>query len=654
MDFGGIQNIKDRFKDPFSDSDEDVSPTTSFSNVNVQANDLMDAYRKKLYDRDIADLMEESDLEIGEEVFPSVHTPKKKQGIMGILKKPVLKPEERFATQSILLEEDEEEEEERVVAVQRRRSMSPVRSRKVVVGGTGSQKRKRKSTKSQVFVKQSLLMNSPEKNGGKGSMSVSFENEEERKIQRTLDYYSPKKKTKIEEDEEDDDSKIASGLVISENIISSHKDNSSDLKTQETQQLYPYNNLSNQTEKDEQEIIMSPVMSNIMEQDDIDKPPSVNESQGEIISSIGLSQILQSVQPSRIVLDDEVMFEQVEVKPKSEKMYLAFHENSMCFYPCTLLNTLSQECRVFNGKFEMDWICKNSDIYYYDLKAGTEVHYDRRSYSIVQKERLMNNPDTLIRTDHLDNHRYELLGLDNKHIFVGVDEIYLDIDDFCKVEDHLLKYEAYASTTRTKSNVEANLQTPNSNSLSPFLFQFSDFNTELERVYTKKIVEHGGTVMTRGEDIFEDKMRIQDDSTVDISIDKERIPVLLIENTNYRVTKKLIEYMILGWPVLRYDVVDRVLGGIFNLEKPDDFEELIEDYGIIKNYDFTKFVMNYYGNRENMLLRSTCLKYKRAVNLKIKKSNGASSKFDKIVSILLDSPNTKIDLTDIKYMLFYT
>ena len=193
-------------------------------------------------------------------------------------------------------------------------------------------------------------------------MSVSFENEEERKIQRTWDYYSPKKKTKIEEG--DDDSKIASGLAISENIISSHKDNSSDLKTQETQHLYPYNNSSNQTEKDEQEIIMSPVMSNIMEHDDVGKPPSDNESQGEIISSLGLSQILQSVQPSKIVLDEEDIFEQVDNKPKSEKIYLALHEKSMCFYPCTLLNEVSQECSVFNSKFEMDWICKSSDIYY--------------------------------------------------------------------------------------------------------------------------------------------------------------------------------------------------------------------------------------------------------------------------------------------------
>ena len=177
MDFGGIQNIKDRFRDPFSDSDEDASPARSFSNVNVQANDLMDAYRKKIYDRDIGDMLEESDLEIGEEVFPSVdHTPvKKKQGIMGILKKPMLRPEERFSTQSILLEEDKEDERE--VEVQRRRSMSPVRSRKAVVSGTGSQKRKRKSTKSQVFVKQSWWMYRPEKNAGSRCMSVSLENE---------------------------------------------------------------------------------------------------------------------------------------------------------------------------------------------------------------------------------------------------------------------------------------------------------------------------------------------------------------------------------------------------------------------------------------------------------------------------------------------
>ena len=90
------------------------------------------------------------------------------------------------------------------------------------------------------------------------------------------------------------------------------------------------------------------------------------------------------------------------------------------------------------------------------------------------------------------------------------------------------------------------------------------------------------------------------------------------------------------------------------MEKTDDLEELAVDYGIIKNYNFTKFIMNYYGNRKNMLLKSTSLRYKRAINLKIKKSSGTKSKFGKIVSILLGSENTKIDLTDIKYMLFYS
>lgn len=653
MEFGnGIENIKSLFKDPFMDNESSLSDS-SFLNNNVPDGDVMDAYRKKLYLEGLDEVIEDSDLELGEEIFqPREET--KKTGITGILKKPLLSYEHnKQMTQSILLKDDEDE------FIERRRSMSPVRSAKKVISGDSKSsqrgKKKRMSTKSQVFVKQSLLMNSPEKRSIKRSMSVSFENESERKVQRTLDYYSPKKKTQIEEIEDDDDTenKIVSGIGFSTNILSSNKDNLSDLKTQETQQLYPYQSLNSQAENDEQEIIMSPVMSNILEHEDMEKiENNDNTSEGEIISSIGVSQILQSVQQNKIELPDDVLFEQVKVTPKSTKMYLAYHENSMCFYPCTILNCSDQTCVVKNDRLEMDWTCKKSDLYFYDLKVNTEVHYDRKMYKIVQKERFIdNNDDDIIKTDHLDNYSYELLNLEGKHVNVQVDLIYLDLDDFCKVEDQLLKYQQYAEK-RTRSTHENPPTTLNS--LKNFVFHFSDFDKEKEKEYTRLITNNGGEVVARNEDIFEDKIKILGDSKLElVGIDKEKIPILLIENSNYRVTKKLIEYMILGWPIMRYDVVDRIMRGIDLKKNTRDFEEIMTDFGVIKNYQFNRFVMNFYGNKDNMLLDSTSLQYKRGLRLKIKRSNEAS-KFEKIAGILLECEEFKVDLNDIKYILFYT
>ena len=149
-------------------------------------------------------------------------------------------------------------------------------------------------------------------------------------------------------------------------------------------------------------------------------------------------------------------------------------------------------------------------------------------------------------------------------------------------------------------------------------------------------------------------MKILGDSKLELAgIDKEKIPILLIENSNYRVTKKLIEYMILGWPIMRYDVVDRIMRGIDLKKNTRDFEEIMTDFGVIKNYQFNRFVMNFYGNKDNMLLDSTSLRYKRGLRLKIKRSNEAS-KFEKIAGILLECEEFKVDLNDIKYILFYT
>ncbi|KAL6931474.1 uncharacterized protein HGUI_02248 [Hanseniaspora guilliermondii] len=629
MELGnGIANIKGLFKDPFSDEESNRSDDSARS----ERFSTMEAYRKKICIQGLDDIMDDSELELGEEGED------KKVGLTKILRKPSLLYEERRPVQSILLEEEE--------TMTKERSVSPVKKGRMSIESKGSQKgrKKKMSTTSQVFVKQSLLMNSPEKKKTKRTMSVSFQNEEDNKHQRTLDYYSPKKKNSTNEEELsfDDENKITSG-ILSGNILS-NKDNLSDMKTQETQML----NVDD-TEKDEQEIIMSPVMSNAMDPDDNEKSLNMGDtSAGEIISSLGVSEIFEAVQKDR--RESEVMIDDIPSKGRSIKMYLAYHDNSMCLYPCILMKTTDDKCVVKNERMQMDWICKKRDIYYYDLKVDTEVHYDRKIFKIQQRERLVESGHDM-KTDHLDNYVYVLMGVDGKRVKVGVDMIYLDMNDFSKVEDHLMKFQDNRDNVLTKTHER--IGSTVGDGLKGFLFQFSDFDKNKEKEYVKIILKNGGEVIDKNDDIFEDKIRIIDRGRLEIvGMDKKNVPILLIENENYRVTKKLIEFMLLGWPIMRYDVVDRIIEGV-DLEKNiDDFEEIIYDHKIIKNYDFSKFLMNYYGNKNNMLLGSTNLRYVRAFVPKKKMYD--ATKFDRVTSILLKCEEYKVELNDIKLILFYT
>lgn len=631
MELGnGIANIRGLFKDPFSDDESDRSDgLPGFVDIPT-----MEAYRKRICMQGMDDVLEDSELELGEEVEED-----RKAGLTKILKKPVLRYEERRPVQSILLEEEE--------PITRRRSMSPVRSVRMGFESKSTQKgrKKRMSTTSQVFVKQSMLMNSPEKKKAKRTMSVSFQNEEDNKHQRTLDYYSPKKKSVNEEEVSyDDENKITSG-ILSGNILS-NKDSLYDMKTQETQML----NVDD-TEKDEQEIIMSPVMSNVMEADDDDKSLNMGDtSEGEIISSLGVSEIFEAVQKDR--RESEVLFEDIPPKPKSIKMYIAYHENSMCFYPCVLSKTVDSKCVVKNERLQMDWICKKQDVYYYDLKVDTEVHYDRKIYRIQQRERAIESEDAIIKTDHLDNYAYDLIGVDGRRIKVDVDMIYLDMNDFSKIEDQLMKLQEKNDVVLTKT--QERVRNMDNNGLKGFLFQFSDFDKNKEKACVKMILENGGKVIGKNEDIFEDKIKIGDRGKLDIvGLDKKSVPILLIENENYRVTKKLIEFMLLGWPIMRHDVVGRIMEGVDLENNTGDFEEIIHDYQVVKNYDISKFLMNYYGSRNDMFLGSTSLRYVRAFVPK-KKMQDDATKFDKITSILLRCDEYKVELNDIKLILFYT
>lgn len=628
MELGnGIENIRGLFKDPFSDEESDHSKgSVGFEDITT-----MEAYRKRICMQGMDGILEDSELELGEE--------DKKAGLTKILKKPVLQYEERRPVQSILLEEEDE-------PIARRRSMSPVRSSKMVFESQGTQKRpkKRMSTTSQVFMKQSLLMSSPEKKKAKRTMSFAFQNDEDRKHQRTLDYYSPKKKSVNEEEiSYDDENKITSG-ILSGNILS-YKDSLYDMKTQETQML----NVGD-TEKDEQEIIMSPVMTNPIDADESEKLLNMGDaSEGEIISSLGVSEIFEDVQKER--RESEVFFEDIPLKAKVIKLYMAYHENSMCFYPCILSKTMDSKCVVRNERLQMEWICKRKDVYFYDLKVDTEVHYDRKIYRIQQRERAIDSGYDIIKTDHLDNYAYDLVGADGRKIKVDVDMIYLDMNDFSKVEDQLMKFqESYDGVV---SNSIERVGNKGTNGLNGFLFQFSDFDKNKEKECVKIILENGGNVISKNEDIFEDKIVIGDTGKLDIvGLDMKSVPILLIEDKNYRVTKKLIEFMLLGWPIMRHDVVGRIMEGI-DLEKTDDFEEIIQDYQVVKNYDVSKFLMNYYGNRKNILLGSTSLRYVRAFVPK-KKMQRDATKFDKITSILLRCGEYKVELNDIKLILFYT
>lgn len=631
MELGnGIANIRSLFKDPFSDDESDHSEGSPGSVVIP----TMEAYRQRICMQGMDGIVEDSELELGEEAEDE-----RKVGLTKILKKPVLVYEERRPVQSILLDEEEEPST-------RRRSMSPVRNGRMGVESKSTQKGKKKkmSTTSQVFVKQSMLMNSPEKKKAKRTMSVSFHHEEDSKHQRTLDYYSPKKKPVNEEEVSYDDENKITSVILSGNILS-NKDSLYDMKTQETQML----NVDD-TEKNEQEIIMSPVMSNAIEADENERSLNMGDiSEGEIISSLGVSEIFEAVQKDR--RESEVLFEDISPKPKGIKMYIAYHENSMCFYPCMLSKTMDNRCAVRNERLQMDWTCKKKDVYYFDLKVGTEVHYDRKNYRIQQKERAIDSGHESVNTDHLDNYAYELVGGDGKRIKVDVDMIYLDMNDFSRVENQLMKLQENNDIALTKT--QERVGNTGTEGLKGFLFQFSDFDKNKEKECVKKILENGGKVIGKNEDIFEDKIQITDRGKLDtVGIDKKNVPILLIENENYRVTKKLIEFMLLGWPIMRHDVVDRIMEGI-DLENTDDFEEIIHDYQVVKNYDISKFLMNYYGNRNNMLLGSTSLRYVRAF-MPRKKMKKDATKFDKITSILLRCGEYKVELNDIKLILFYT
>ncbi|XBW36397.1 hypothetical protein QEN19_001977 [Hanseniaspora menglaensis] len=362
--------------------------------------------------------------------------------------------------------------------------------------------------------KRTIVKDTKEQNNGIQSPS---------KKQRTLDFYSPKKKQ--ENDRQNDDYRSKNNVMCEEIDNFEHDSHDAKISWNMTQETQPLVNLENKENKDivKQIIIMSPDASIDLEtRDNISLSKTIEEYKNEGYVSIIEGEIIRSEKES----DEEIVYgsglsflkdlnqpllktthdaSDILLSNKSDDenvIVLALYDYSLLWYPAVMakkfLSGNKEEVTVTSLDKKSTWNCKSKDILRFDFPIGSTVTFENKKYVIKDKKRSLSSGNQFEASTYIPDDTHVLI--ENKiktHLaWVPVEKLALSAENFSENEINLVANRPLFSQNDRKF-VNTAFQIEKNKLFEGLVVSFSGMSRDLMNEYKRKTIVHGGKYLEK-------------------------------------------------------------------------------------------------------------------------------------------------------------